>query len=89
MTEEKANEIYDELVSVCGAPKGYRADFIASYTRERYPTAWRFQGKLGFGGKFWVRGDQWFVNCYKEDITPERQEIIDVANKVLEEIPHD
>jgi hypothetical protein len=45
--------------------------------------------KLGFGGKFWVRGGQWFVNCYKEDITPERQEIIDIANKVLEEIPHD
>ena len=89
MTEKKAQELYNQLAKLCGAPESYRADFIASYTRERYPTEWRFQGELGFGGKFWIRGDKWYVNCYREDETPERRKMIDEVNKVLEDMPRD
>lgn len=34
----------------------------------------RFQGTLGFGGKFWSYG--WYVNCYSEDETPARAAVI-------------
>lgn len=40
-------------------------------------------GVLGFGGKFWKGRDLWYVNCYREDETPERLAIIERTNEHL------
>ena len=48
-------------------------------------------GELGFGGKFYRRHglhpDRWYrVDCYADDVTPERRGMIDRANARLEVI---
>lgn len=54
---------------------------------------YRFMGRLGFGGKFWWQIPhnlpgrkplgQWYVTCYPEDSTPERERMIDATNEAL------
>lgn len=83
MKKADIEAIYDLLVKLCGAPEGFREDFIYSYSKERPPREWRFQGALGFGGKFWMNTGRWYVNCYREDETPERRTIIENANQAL------
>ena len=86
MTAEQANAVYDILVERCGAPGSsdswVREDFmhhqISGGTDE-----YRFQGQLGFGGKFWNCDGRWYVSCYPEDIIDERQRMIDAANEAL------
>jgi hypothetical protein len=85
LTAETASHIYDILVRVCGAPEHYRNDFIFAQARENWPIEWRFQGKLGFGGKFWRNNGRKYVNCYPEDETPKRLEIIRQANEQLKQ----
>ena len=46
-------------------------------------TEWRFGGGLGFGGKVWNNAGRWYVTCYSEDETPEREEIIAKTNEAL------
>lgn len=46
-------------------------------------TEYRFQGNLGFGGKFWNANNRWYVTCYSEDETPERKAMIRKANERL------
>ncbi len=62
---------------------GARPDDEASFMRamESGCNEYRFQGLLGFGGKYW-RGN--YVNCYPEDETPELRRIIDGVNQELE-----
>ena len=80
-----ANKIYDILVKVCGASENMRDNFIYHTQQEGTwgSSEYRFQGKLGFGGKFWIRREGWDVNCYSEDETPERLAIIKSANEKL------
>ena len=40
---------------------------------------WRFQGSLGFGGKFY-RGYQHYVSCYPEDRSPKTDKVITRLN---------
>jgi len=44
--------------------------FIVEFTSKEPCTEWRFQGSLGFGGKF--RYPRMSVDCYPEDETPAR-----------------
>ncbi len=47
---------------------------------------YRFIGSLGFGGKFRNNGNHDgipHVDCYSEDLTPEREAMIEAANKRL------
>jgi len=89
MNAATANQIYDVLVATCEAPESMRADFVHVQTTE-FCKEWRFQGELGFGGKFW-RGrhgwifnrPNWFVNYYPEDRTPERDAMVEEANAAL------
>lgn len=87
MTKDEANAIYDILVRECGAAEGRdwsypsRAHFVFMLTRERPTDEYRFQGSLGFGGKFYPRDMR--VSCYREDETPEREEMIRRANDAL------
>lgn len=90
LTTEQANAIYDILVKDAGAPDGPvdgdfgtpRRDFMFHQTREM-TWEYRFMGSLGFGGKFWNYDGRWYVTAYPEDMTPERQQVIDDTNVAL------
>lgn len=97
LSKEIANEIYDILVEDCGAPdrsieleKTYlveRGEFVREFSEKDNPTKeWRFCGRLGFGGKFWHNNDRFYVSCYAEDRTEEREEMMNCANEKLEEV---
>lgn len=87
MTEQAANDVYDVLVEECGATDTEltRRYFVLTQTGE-FCTEFRFCGTLGFGGKFWRNARRWYVNCYSEDMTSERQKTIDAANMRLSEV---
>jgi hypothetical protein len=89
--EESEEGIYDQvwtiLVEECGAPDDElsRRSFIHIMLNEPDTMEYRFQGKLGFGGKFWPGGDFYppHVSCYMEDETDERRAMIRRANSRL------
>lgn len=90
-----ANEVYDILVKEAGAPEADRADFAQWFGRT---SEWRFQGWLGFGGKFyygsnWIAGrpvnDKMRVDCYLEDKNQTRSLIIKQVNELLSEVGHE
>jgi hypothetical protein len=77
------------LVPICGAHGDPdREGFTQAHLDTAYPcTEWRFQGNLGFGGKFRLRSDlSCAVDCYPEDETPARRETIQKANSALKEL---
>jgi hypothetical protein len=86
LSEEAATAVYNLLVEVAEAPKVYASHFIYHFTSERPPDEWRFQGILGFGGKFYRDRRAWRVRCYREDYTPEREKIIVLLNEKLAEL---
>jgi hypothetical protein len=53
-----------------------------------YCAEYRFQGDLGFGGKFWRNDGRWYVSAYPEDVKarPERAGIIEATNAALAEL---
>ena len=87
LTLDIANKVYDILVEI-GALEIMRDAFIHTQSTEEC-NEWRFQGKLGFGGKFWNEWSylddepKWRVSCYSEDETPEREKIIEETNQKL------
>jgi len=87
LTPEIAQKIYIILEDI-GAPSSMREAFISSQTREEIHE-WRFQGLLGFGGKFWNEWSymdekyQWRVSCYSEDENPKRERLIKETNERL------
>jgi hypothetical protein len=84
MTREQADAVFDVLVEHAGASDGWRDDFVerqvAGSTDE-----YRFQGLLGFGGKFWNCNGRWYVSAYPEDVKrrPEMRQAIDATNEAL------
>lgn len=79
------NWVYTTLVRVAGALESQREDFIAAHLDPKYPCQeWRFQGFLGFGGKYYAGGNR--VSCYSEDLNPSRESIIEETNRELEGI---
>lgn len=91
ISENIADKIYDILVEI-GASERMRKCFILTHAWDDDQHEWRFEGKLGFGGKFWndwlYLQDKpiWRVNCYSEDETPERLEIIEKTNEKLQKL---
>ncbi len=88
MTPEIANKIYDILIRDCGASPLYRKEFVQHHSswNSKNPSEFRFQGMLGFGGKFWYdpfRVATYRVSCYGEDRTAKRDRMIDKANAAL------
>ena len=84
--EHDWHRVYSILVSEGGAPESMRASFVYHCTEEKL-TEWRFQGRLGFGGKIWLRYDGLlYVNCYSEDETPDRRKLIDSLNAQLAQL---
>jgi hypothetical protein len=88
LTPETANAIYDILLAEVEAHEVYREDFVYHFTEKwKGNTAeWRFQGCLGFGGKFWIQHDRWYVNGYREDETPENRRCAARANARLAQL---
>ena len=84
-TEEYYNKVYDILVNIGGAVETDRIAFVYEHLNAEYPcTEWRFSGKLGFGGKY--RSKRNTVDCYQEDETSKRIELIKLMNKELAKI---
>lgn len=84
MTSDKANAVYDILVKFCQSKESNRVYFIMNMTDPKPPTEWRFQGNLGFGGKYYSDDNK--VACYFEDLSPERDNIISATNKLLSKL---
>lgn len=84
LTENMAERVWVVLVEECGANPSADAkwEFVHHQTRE-HCSEYRFQGKLGFGGKLWNNSLRLSVNCYPEDLTDERGEIMMRANARL------
>lgn len=87
--EEIFNKVFDILVAHAGVAdtKAKREDFLFHLCGDS-TTEYRFQGNLGFGGKFRRHGGEHYIYCYPEDLTPERQKIIDLVNQELETVPY-
>jgi hypothetical protein len=84
-----ADEIWKVLVETCGArdPNDWMRRSLRSYLTDGADWhEFRFQGVLGFGGKFCDDGHRWRVKCYPEDRTPEREQMIAEANRRLAEL---
>lgn len=78
--------VYDVLVREAGAlsDRIERECFVIAHEGGEWRTRceeYRFQGLLGFGGKY--RSKTNTVDCYPEDMTPERAEIIARTNAAL------
>lgn len=88
MTRETAAAVYDILVQI-GASESMRAAFIHTHATDEHQIEWRFQGKLGFGGKFWnqwsymEKRPEWRVSCYTEDENIKTDKIIKDTNEKL------
>ncbi len=69
MRKTKAAAVYGVLVTDLGAPLEALGDFVNYFSLEKgcQGGEWRFQGKLGFGGKFYLELDGMRVDCYPED----------------------
>lgn len=55
LTTGQALAVYGLLVEYCDAPTSQIDSFITSLTTEKERHEYRFQGNLGFGGKFEMR----------------------------------
>lgn len=84
------NKAYDILVEHAGASNldHYREAFVEYFVTERHTTEWRFLGNLGFGGKFWRNDERYYILCYSEDKSPERDKVIEKVNALLKELPY-
>lgn len=87
MTNDQADAIWTILVENAGASprQSVRADFVALQMPELCED-YRFQGLLGFGGKFWNYDGRWYVTLYAEDETPERLAIVEKVNALLKDL---
>lgn len=83
LTPERANALYDLLVRLAGAPENHRVRFVCHFEGANPTDEWRFCGALGLGGKLTYDRDGYRVTCYQEDLTPERQQMIERANEAL------
>ena len=65
-----------------------RAMFLYHYEdpNDPVPLEYRFMGGLGFGGKLWFQQGRLYVSCYREDETTERLQMIERADRRLEEL---
>lgn len=78
------NQVYSILVEHGDAHETYREHFVSHALEEEHSLhEWRFCGNLGFGGKIWRDNGRLFVRCYPEDVTPEREAVIETINAKL------
>lgn len=79
--------VFNLLASIGGAPESMRGDFLFHHAQTATPCdEYRFQGHLGFGGKYRRKENR--VTCYSEDETPQRLEIMRRLNAELAKLPN-
>ncbi len=76
-----ASETFDVLVKHAGASESMRGDFVHNHTSETPCDEYRFQGTLGFGGKYWRKTNS--VSFYTEDTNADRIKTFTETNKAL------
>ncbi len=89
LTIETANKIYDILVNYGGAREEERDSFIDNHVLfdKDVCDEWRFQGKFGFGGKYWRKRNS--ITCYTEDLLPETDRLLQKINEELKKLNHE
>lgn len=90
INETQAKQVLQILKDECGYcadpynGEGFMRAILAPHPRERYVChEYRFCGALGFGGKFRNNGNNNntpYVDCYSENETPIRRQMMDRAN---------
>ena len=85
-----AQDIFQTLVKFAGANPTMEDDFVRWFTKDNayWSREYRFQGSLGFGGKFWRNNKRFYVNCYREDETDDIREQIELVNSILKNWPY-
>jgi hypothetical protein len=86
LTEAEANAVYDVLVEHAGEQEDeYSREMFVDAQVSDFQPEYRFMGVLGFGGKFRRRtfNDEWYVDCYPENLNKERKVIIQKTNEAL------
>jgi len=78
--QRKFERIYDVLIEFGKANWDDKDSFIYNHIHSQ-TEEWRFQGALGFGGKY--RSKTNAVDCYFEDMNDERKELIELINSEL------
>ncbi len=95
LTAAEAHAIYDLLVAHAGANgDNWERDSFVQHQTATFEREWRFQGSLGFGGKFrrqrtWIGPDlveRWYVDCHPEHLTDVRAAAIEATNAALAEL---
>lgn len=84
LLEAYYNRVFDLLILHGGAHESMRSDFIFNHTSESPCNEYRFQGSLGFGGKYYREKSR--VSCYSEDENTKRIVAIRVLNDALQEL---
>lgn len=75
-------KVHETLVKEGGANPQDQEQFLHHMTAgDRRPEEYRFQGSFGFGGKY--RPTTNTIDCYPEDITPEREQQMISINHLL------
>ena len=92
---ELAEKIYNILVEHAGVidmesnkqPFLYHQNGkVSRYNPDGGCREYRFQGALGFGGKFYNCNGKFYVSAYSEDTGDKEQKIIDTVNELLKPI---
>jgi hypothetical protein len=95
LSESEAAAVWQVLVDHAGASDHpYDGEVFVHCQTVAVEREWRFCGSLGGGGKFrrnrvWIgdtRTESWTVDCYREDVAPDRQAVIDKTNEALAEL---
>lgn len=86
MTAEQASAVYDILVADCGAVEDKYARTAFVHHHVKGCREYRCCGVFGFGGKFYL--DNFSVDGYPEDMTPELVQIRDAVNAKLVVLKH-
>lgn len=80
MEKETKDRIWSILERYAGAYPRDKDQFIRHWPE---CMEFRFCGSLGFGGKVWYNGEKAYIDCYSEDLNPDRQNVIDLVNELL------
>jgi hypothetical protein len=68
------------------APKSAKSNFLYHHAIDEEPCdEWRFQGMLGYGGKYFRQKNR--VDCNVGDDTPAVKAVITTLNDALAQIP--
>jgi hypothetical protein len=93
--EDLATEIFDILVKHAGYFKcsSNKQEFLQCQNESPSKlnefggcTEYRFQGKLGFGGKFWNINNKFYISAYLEDLNEDTNKTINIVNELLKPI---